>query len=415
MARISDLTAAPAVVSLLDVDYYKFTMGQYAFRLHPRVPVRYRLICRTPDARLARRLPVEAFRDGLEAVRALTFRPREIEYLRSLPSRPFDEDYLEFLSRLRLPPLEVTRRGDDFHLEYEGAWPEVIHWETLVLSVLSELLGRAVLAGEGAGAREGVESLGRERLEAKIAAIRANPGVRFASFGTRRRFSRDWQLRIEARLREALPGQFLGTSAMESAFRNGLAPIGTVAHEVFMVGAGVAGDSAEAIRESPNRVLAAWWEMFGAAAALVPTDTWGSGFFFRETPRPWAERLGGVRHDSGDPVAYGERVLRWYAHCGVDPAERILVFSDGLELDEILGLERRFGERIRVSFGWGTNLTNDCGLPAWSLVVKPVRAAGRPLVKISDNPAKSTGDPGDIIRFRRIFGAPETAASLPKY
>ncbi len=419
MARIShltsDLTAAPTVVSLLDVDFYKFTMGQYAFLRHPDVSVRYRLICRAPAARLARSLPVEALRDGLEAVRALSFRREELDYLRGLPGFAFAGEYLEFLARLRLPALEVSRRGDDFWLEYEGRWPEVIHWETLVLSVLSELLGRAVLAEGGAGAVAGAEAEGSKRLEAKIATLRKNPGVRFASFGTRRRFSRAWQLRIESRLREALPEQFTGTSSVESAFRNGLDPVGTVAHEVFMVGAGLAGDSEAAIRESPTRVLEAWWEMFGPAAALVPTDTWGSGFFFRETSGIWAERLRGVRHDSGDPVAHGERALGWRAGHGLDPRDFALVFSDGLELPEILALHRRFAGRARVSFGWGTNLTNDCGLPVRSLVVKPVRAAGRPLVKLSDNPGKSTGEPEDIRRYRHIFGTPAGEATAPKY
>ena len=404
MAGLPDLTDAPPVASLLDVDFYKFTMGQYVFRRHARVPVRYRLVCRTPGARLARRIPVEAFQEGLDAVRSFSFGPAEIDWLRNLAESPFGEDYLGFLGGLRLPAIEVGRRGDDFELEYEGPWAEVIHWETLVLSVLSELLSRS-----------GAEAIGRERLEAKIAALRRRPGIRFASFGTRRRRSGGWQREVEARLRDALPDQFLGTSSAESARQNGLQPVGTVAHEVFMVGAGLAGDADAAIRESPVRVLEAWWETYGTAAALVPTDTWSSEAFFRDVPPAWAERLAGVRQDSGDPVRFGEGLLRWYAETGVDPAGKRLVFSDGLELPDVLALHDRFGHRMRVSFGWGTNLTNDCGQPTYSLVVKPVRAAGRPLVKLSDDPGKSTGDPQTIARYRRIFDAPATWASVPKY
>ena len=150
---------------------------------------------------------------SLEAIRSLAFAPAELEYLKGLEPRDlFGDDYLNFLRRLRLPPVELEIRDGDFHLEVESTWPEMILWETLVLSALSELLSRAALAEAGAGAREHAEAAGRERLEGKIAALRKHPGIRFASFGTRRRFSRAWQFALEERLAGALPDQFIGTS-----------------------------------------------------------------------------------------------------------------------------------------------------------------------------------------------------------
>lgn len=416
MARLSGLTTETPVASLLDVDFYKFTMGQFVFRRHPEVCVRYRLLCRTPDAHLAQRVPVEAFREALDAIRSLSFAPAELDYLRGLEPRGlFCDDYLNFLRRLRLPAVALEVRDGDFHLEVEAAWPELILWETLILSALSELLSRAALAGGGPGARVQAEARGRARLERKIAVLREHPGIRFASFGTRRRFSRAWQFALEERLAKALPDQFAGTSCVASAFEHGLRPVGTIAHEIFMVGAAIGDGSAASIRVSQDRMLDAWWEMYGEPFSLLLTDTWSSEFFFASVGETGARRYRGIRQDSGDPVAFGERVIRWYRDFGIDPRQKSLVFSDGLELPEILDLDSRFAGRIGVSYGWGTNLTNDCGVPNYSLVVKPVAAHGRPLVKLSDNPGKSTGSPAEIRRYRGIFGAAAAPARIPRY
>lgn len=411
------------------MDFYKFTMAQFVFRRHPGVRVRYRLLCRTPEAALARRVPVEAFREALEEARGLSFTEAELEYLRNGVSPGlFGEDFLRFLAALRLPPVEVAagggRGGEDFALEVEAPWPNLILWETIVLATLSELLTRAALAGGGAGAEREAEERGRERLARKIALLRRQPGIRFASFGTRRRFSRRWQLELEERLAAELAEQFVGTSSVLSARRLGQRPVGTVAHEIFMVGAvlgerpagGPGGAASDAeIAGSPLRTADGWWEMYGAPYSLFLTDTWGSESWFRGVGAARARRFRGVRHDSGDPAAFGERVIGWYGDLGIDPREKEIVFSDGLEVGDLVALHRRFAGRVGVSFGWGTNLTNDCGLPTFSLVVKPVEANGRPLVKLSDDAGKSTGDPAEVARYRRIFDCPAVAGPPPRY
>lgn len=420
MARIPRLTPArggPAVASLLDVDFYKFTMGQFVLRRHPGVRVRYRLICRTPDANLSDAAPPDALGEDLAAIRDLSFRPSELDYLRGLdPPGLFGEDFLDFLARLRLPPVNVAAAGSELRVETEGQWPEVILWETLILSALSEKITRATLARRGgAGALEAALETGRRRLEAKIHSLGARPGLRFASFGTRRRFSRAWQFELEARLHSALPGQFTGTSCVASARENGIAPVGTIAHEIFMVGARVAGGDDASIRSSQRVMLDAWWDEYGEPFSLFLTDTWTTPVFLADVDRRRARRFRGVRHDSGDPAAFGERVLAWYRGHGVDPRTKTLVFSDGLEPGQLLDLESRFAGRARVAFGWGTNLTNDCGVPNFSLVVKPIAADGHPLVKLSDNPGKATGPAGEVARYRRIFDAPAGPSVLPTY
>ncbi len=398
------------------MDFYKFTMGQFVFRRHSEVSVRYRLICRTPGADLGALAPPEALREALEAVRDLSFRPAELDFLRNLePRGMFEGDFLGFLAGLRLPEFRVEARGAELEVETEGCWPAVILWETLILSTLSEMISRATIAAGGAGALDEALELGRDRLAAKIHQLRERPTLRFASFGTRRRFSRDWQLELEGRLAGELPEQFTGTSCVLSARENGLRPVGTIAHEIFMVGAVLGGPDDEAVRGSQRRMLDAWWDEYGAPFSVFLTDTWGTPSYFADAAGDRARRFLGVRHDSGDPEEFGEAVIGWFRDNGVDPREKALVFSDGLEPGTILDLHARFADHASVAFGWGTNLTNDCGAPTLSLVVKPVAANGRPLVKLSDNPGKSTGSPGEIARYRRLFAAPAGRATIPKY
>ena len=398
------------------MDFYKFTMGQFVFRRHPATRVRYRLICRDRDANLAALLPVEEFREALEGVRGLSFREAELDYLRSLGGGAlFGGDFLSFLSRLRLPPFELGVEEGGFRLEVEAGWAEGILWETLLLSTLSELLVRAALAAGGAGAEREALATGRENLARKVEVLRGEPEIHFASFGTRRRFSRAWQWEVEERLAEALPEQFVGTSAVASAFRHGLAPVGTVAHEVFMVGAALGADSDAGLRASFLEMADAWWDDYGEPYSVFLTDTWGSESYFREVDAARAGKFRGVRHDSGDPAAFGERVLRWYRERGVDAAGKTLVFSDGLRVEDLVALHRMFHRRIGVSFGWGTNLTHDCGLPTYSLVVKPVGADGKSLVKLSDDAHKTVGDPAEVARYRRIFDCPAVFGPPPRY
>ena len=180
--------------------------------------------------------------------------------------------------------------------------------------------------------------------------------------------------------------------------------MGTSAHELYMVMSSIMNESEDRIRASHNRVLKDWWEFYGWGLSVAVTDTYGSEFFFRNMDASQARDWKGLRHDSGDPFEFGERAVRFYEAHGVDPKEKLLIFSDGLELDTILALAARFHGRIKLSFGWGTNLTNDMGLEPIAIVVKAVEACGTRTVKLSDNLAKATGSKEDIERFKRIFG-----------
>jgi nicotinate phosphoribosyltransferase len=196
---------------------------------------------------------------------------------------------------------------------------------------------------------------------------------------------------------------------------HGLVPMGTSAHELYMVMSGIMHESDDLIRASHNQVLQDWWELYGWGLSVAVTDTYGSEFFFRDMDREQARVWKGLRHDSGDPFEFGERAIGFYEGLGIDPREKLIIFSDGLELETILALSERFQGRVKLSFGWGTNLTNDLGFDPISIVVKAIEADGRRTVKLSDNLAKATGTQEDIQRFRRIFGHRHKQAVALRY
>lgn len=397
----------PIIQSLLDVDFYKFTMGQMVFLRYRDVPVTYALTNRTREIRLADVVDEAELRDELDHARSLRFNNSELHYLRGTNEygdRMFSEDYLEFLRELTLPEYELEEVDGSFQLRFRGRWSEAIYWETIALSLLNELYYRSLLREMTRFERDLVFAEGKMRLAHKIRVLREHPDIEFVDFGTRRRFSREWQHYIDRTLAEELPRQFVGTSATESALLHGLVPMGTSAHELYMVMSGIMHESDDRIRASHNRVLEDWWNLYGWGLSVAVTDTYGSEFFFKNMTEAQARAWKGLRHDSGDPFEFGERAVRFYEEHGIDPREKLLIFSDGLELDTILALSERFHGRVKLSFGWGTNLTNDMGFDPIAIVVKAVEAAGRRTVKLSDNLAKATGTKEDIARFKRIFG-----------
>jgi nicotinate phosphoribosyltransferase len=238
----------------------------------------------------------------------------------------------------------------------------------------------------------------------KVDILRAHPHIKFSDFGTRRRFSRDWQRYIVWMASEYLPEQFLGTSNVSLAQELNCRPIGTMAHELFMIISRLNGDTDDDIRASHNRVLQEWWLEYGRSLSIALTDTFGSEFFFRDMTPEQAQAWKGLRQDSGDPIDFGERAFDFYERQDIDQRRKLIVFSDGLDVGKIVNLAEYFLGRFTTPFGWGTNLTNDCDFKALSLVVKAVEANGLGTVKLSDNLAKATGKPEDIERFKRIFG-----------
>lgn len=402
----------PIIGSLLDTDFYKFTMAQAAWRHHRDVDVTFGFTNRTKDVRIADTVPLHDLLAELDAVRGLRFTEGEIAYMRDLGT--FDKAFLGFLMDIELPAVDVRQAGGGYTISTTGPWPVVTFWETIVLSIVNELHYRGVLSSraETEGIpydeiRERVRLEGCRRFREKVTLLQAHPDIRFAEFGTRRRYSREWQDYIVTALSSkwpcGVPEEIIGTSNVYLAKKIGIKPVGTFAHEMFMVYAGIYGGGDWGLRDSHNMVLRDWWYEYGEPLSIALTDTFGSEFFFRDMSESQARGWRGVRHDSGDPFEFAEKTIAFYGHHGIDPRTKTIVFSDGLDPSKVIALHKAFTGRIGVAFGWGTNLTNDLGEKALSLVMKAVAVNGVPTVKLSDNPAKAMGPKADIARYQRVF------------
>ncbi len=395
---------APIIQSLLDLDFYKLTMAQIAWKYYSATPVKYSFKNRTQGVNLGDAIKEDHLRGELEHVSGLRFKDEELQYLENLKfgDKPiFDKRFLRYLKHLKLEGVAVQKNSEGYSIDVTGSWPKTILWETLILSIVNELYYRNQL--RDAMDIEEAEEEGLYRLRQKILTLEKNPDIAITDFGTRRRFSHEWQEFVLEHLKLILPRQLTGTSNVFFAKKFGIKPIGTFAHEMYMIFSGIYSRSDEEIRASHNKVLECWFREYGEALSIALTDTYGTDFFFKDFTKDQAEKWRGLRHDSGDPIAFGEKAITFYQSHSIDPKRKLIVFSDGLDIETIVKLHNHFKGRIQTGFGWGTNLTNDLGFKPLSLVVKAVEADGHGLVKLSDNIAKAVGKPEDIKRFKKIF------------
>jgi nicotinate phosphoribosyltransferase len=284
-------------------------------------------------------------------------------------------------------------------------------WEIPALAIINELRSRAALRGLGKFTLDVIYARAKAKLWSKVERLRELPELRISDFGTRRRHSFLWQRWCVEALKEGLGDRLIGTSNVLLAMDNDLEAIGTNAHELPMVAAALA-DGDEALRQAPYHVLRDWQRYYGGNLLVVLPDSFGTASFLRGAP-DWVAEWTGFRPDSAPPIEAGEMIMAWWRSKGKDPQDKLLVFSDALDIDTIEEVYRHFDGKVRMSFGWGTNLTNDfrgCApkqidsLTAISLVCKVSEANGRPAVKLSDNPNKATGLPSEVARYLRVFG-----------
>ena len=403
----------PIVRSLIDTDFYKLLMCQSIFRNRPDTSVTFSLINRTKTVRLAELIDEGELREQLDHVRSLSLSRGESTWLRGNTfygkRQMFRPDFMEFLEGLRLPPYQLEKRKGQYELTFEGTWPQVMLWEIPALAILMELRSRAVLKDMGRFELQVLYARAMTRLWEKVQTLRQLTDLRIADFGTRRRHSFLWQDWCVQAMIEGLGPSFTGTSNCLIAKNRDLEAIGTNAHELPMVYAALA-RSDEELARAPYDVLADWHEEHDGNLRIILPDTFGTEGFLDRAPR-WLEGWTGIRIDSGDPARGAEAAIDWWTTRGEDPREKLVIFSDGLDVEKILELYRKFQGRVRVSFGWGTLLTNDFRgltpddrLAPFSLVCKAVSAEGRPTVKLSDNPEKAMGPPDEIARYKRVFG-----------
>ncbi|MBY0349627.1 nicotinate phosphoribosyltransferase [Tabrizicola sp.] len=403
----------PIVRSLIDTDFYKLLMCQSIFRNKPDTTVVFSLINRSTRVRLADLIDEGELREQLDHVRSLSLSRGESTWLRGNTfygkRQMFRPDFMEWFEGLRLPAYHLEKRDGQFELSFEGAWPEVMLWEIPALAVLTELRSRAALNTLGRFELQVLYARAMTRLWEKIERLRRIDGLRIADFGTRRRHGFLWQDWCVQAMQEGLGAKFTGTSNCRIAMRRDIEAIGTNAHELPMVYSALA-NSDEELRQAPYRVLADWHEEHDGNLRIMLPDTYGTEGFLKNAP-DWLAGWTGIRIDSGDAAKGAETAIRWWKDRGEDPRTKLVIFSDGLDVEKIEELYARFSGRVKVSFGWGTMLTNDFrglvhddALAPFSLVCKALSANGRPTVKLSDNPAKAMGPKAEIDRYKRVFG-----------
>jgi len=402
----------PIVRSLIDTDFYKLLMCQSVFRNRRDTRVAFSLINRSSEVRLADLVDEGELREQLDHIRSMQLTRGESTWLRGNTfygkRQMFRPDFMEWFEGMRLPDYHLEKRDGQYELSFEGSWPEVMMWEIPALAVLMELRGRAVLKHMGRFELQVLHARAMTKLWQKIEAMRYVDDLRIADFGTRRRHSYLWQDWCVQAMLEGLGDKFVGTSNCAIARHRDIEAIGTNAHELPMVYSALAVDDV-ALARAPYDVLADWQEEHDGNLRIILPDTYGTEGFLNNAP-DWLATWTGIRIDSGDPAQGAETAINWWVSKGQDPRDKLVIFSDGLDVAEMLSLQRRFASRVKVSFGWGTNLTNDFrglvpdrGLDAFSLVCKAVSANGNPTVKLSDNPNKAVGPDDEIARYKRVF------------
>ena len=406
----------PIVRSLIDTDFYKLLMCQSVFRNRPDAQVTFSLINRSKHIRLAELVDEGELREQLDHIRSLSLSRGESTWMRGNTfygkRQMFTPEFMDWFEGLRLPPYHLEKVDGQYELTFEGSWPEVMLWEIPALAVLIELRGRAVLGGMGRFELEVLYARAKTKVWEKVETLRGLPDLAIADFGTRRRHSHLWQDWCVQAMSEGLGENFVGTSNCLIAKNRDLPAIGTNAHELPMVYAALAeGDAA--LAQAPYDVLSDWHAEHDGNLRIILPDTYGTQGFLDRAP-DWLAGWTGIRVDSGDPATGAETAINWWKARGEDPTKKLVIFSDGLDTDKIVELERQFAGRCRVSFGWGTMLTNDFkgltdgdALAPFSLVCKAISANGSPTVKLSDNPNKAMGPEQEIARYKRVFGVGE--------
>ena len=403
----------PIVRSLLDTDFYKLLMCQSIFRNKPDTSVIFSLINRSKNIGLAELIDEGELREQLDHIRSLSLSRGESTWLRGNTfygkRQMFRSDFMEWFETLKLPPYHLEKKAGQYELTFEGSWPEVMLWEVPALSVLMELRGRAVLNKMAKFELEVLYARAMTKLWEKIENLRDIEELKIADFGTRRRHSFLWQDWAVQAMLEGLEDKFIGTSNCLIAMKRDIEAIGTNAHELPMIYSALA-KSDEELANAPYQVLADWHEEHDGNLRIILPDTYGTEAFLKRAP-DWLKQWTGIRIDSGDPVEGAEAAIAWWKDKGEKPEDKLVIFSDGLDTPTIRDLHQKFNERVKVSFGWGTNLTNDFrglvsdgSLDAFSLVCKPIKANKTPTVKLSDNLNKAMGPSEEINRYKRVFG-----------
>ena len=370
----------PIVVSLLDTDLYKFNMDQVIFHKHTDLCGQYFFKCRNKDVVFTEEM-VQEISDQVDHLCTLKFTNEELDYLRSI--RFIKNDYVEFL-RLWHPIRDYVNisRTDEGGLNIEVSGPlfSAMQFEIYLLEIVNEVYFRMKYDYSR------LLASAKEKLDAKIKALGDGTYTfRFAEFGCRRRLSREWEDIVVRRLAQETD-KCVGTSNVYLAMKYDLTPIGTYAHEYVQMYQGI---DEIPLAFTNHYAMRDWYDEYQGDNGTALTDTVTTDLFLMDFNRSMVNNYNGVRHDSGDPYEWGEKMIRHYRKYGVDPKTKLLLFSDSLDFDRAQALYDYFSGQTKVSFGIGTFCSNDTEAEALNIVIKLQYVNGRPVAKLSDTPGKA--------------------------
>lgn len=381
--------------SILDNDFYKFTMQCAVVKLYPNIKAKYQFINRGEH-----KFP-EGFhvllRNAVNSMAKLQLTKDEKKFLRN--TCPYlNPAYIDFLEGYRYDPSEVNieQNGTDLEVSVEGLWYRTILWEVPLLAMISELY--YIATDQKCWDDEKI-------VEKTIEKVRLfnDLGVRFAEFGTRRRHSYHVQRKVVHTLETHNKNSFIGSSNVHMAMIYNTKPIGTHAHEWFMFHAAEYG-----FKMANAMALESWVDVFRGDLGVALSDTYTTEVFFKQFDTKFAKLFDGVRHDSGDPIEFANKTIDHYKRHGIKPHYKHIIFSDGLNPQKVENITHATKDKIGISFGIGTNLTNDVGLRPMNIVIKLTEVLTSdndwvPTVKLSDEPFKHTGDPRMINLAKEIL------------
>lgn len=370
----------PIITSLLDTDLYKITMMQTVYHQFPNAQdVEFHFKCRTKDVDLVQHM--DKINYMIDQYCSLSFTEEEIAYLGTL--RYIKPDFLNFLSLFK-PQRKyinvVKTSNTEIDVVIKGPWLYTILFEVPVLAIINQVYFDNTLSKD-------VYIKGEELLFEKIKSVQDfnNPDFKFSDFGTRRRYSFEWHERVVQLLKENLPNNFTGTSNVYFAMKYNLTPIGTMAHEYLQACQALG----PRLRDSQKFALEKWVQEYRGDLGIALTDVVGIDAFLRDFDLYFCKLFDGVRHDSGDPYEWTDKILLHYEKNKINPKTKNLVYSDGLTFENAINLFNTFHKRANLFFGIGTNLTNDVGFKPLNIVIKMTECNGSPVAKLSDSPGKT--------------------------
>lgn len=398
-------TKQQIIKSLLDIDFYKLTMHQIIMHKFPdAIDTEFKFKCRNKTAdgvKVDFSNIIDELNHQLDLLCELKLKEDEIDWMRNNGS--FKEDYIERMKDFKLDRNKISAKiNPDGSLEIKalGFWFVVALFEIYVLAIVNELYFKNN-ANKDNGS---VYDIGQERLDAKIQILKdlSDSDFKFSDFGTRRRFSGKWHEHVVKSFIDNSAANFVGTSNAMLAMKFGVTPIGTMAHEYLQA----AQAFAERLEDSQVFALENWLDEYRNNPKLLValTDVIGVDAFIKDFNYDLASKYSGVRHDSGDPIIFGEKIIKHYQSLGIDPTTKSITFSNSLTIDSAIDLYKHFKGRIKTVYGIGTSLTNDLGLEPLNIVMKMTRCKGRPVAKLSDDPGKTMcEDQAFVNRLKKAF------------